>query len=139
MAIEPDNTSNDVCGTCDKQRRLCRALHRYTPSLECPSAAASDPFASGQPCISCTEIAALDKEIEETENRLCDLAYKRIALKQKVNESHDPLTSRLFPEMITEIFGHYVDIPRRLLAARNAGVRLDIYLLNPSWDEMSIF
>lgn len=90
---------------------FCCALHQYKPSLECPSVVAGDPTASGWPCVPCTEIAVLDQEIEETEKRLRDLAHKRVALKQQVNESHDPLTSRLHPKMIGEIFGHYVDIP----------------------------
>ncbi|KAF9481258.1 hypothetical protein BDN70DRAFT_876578 [Pholiota conissans] len=60
-------------------------------------------------CTSCEELAVLDREISEAEELLATLKKKkRPALCYQRNRVHDPITSRLPVEIVSQIFTNFL-------------------------------
>jgi hypothetical protein len=77
--------------------------------LRCPQ------LVKGQSCPPCDELAALNQEISEAEVPLDTLNAKRPSIYGRMNHAHDPLTSKLPVELVSEIFTYF--LPRDVAEA----------------------
>jgi hypothetical protein len=66
--------------------------------LRCPQ------LAKRQSCPPCDELAVLNQEVSEAERGLATLNTNRLSIYGRMNRIHDPLTSKLPTEIVSEIF-----------------------------------
>ncbi|KAF8958279.1 hypothetical protein BDZ97DRAFT_2078699 [Flammula alnicola] len=59
---------------------------------------------NGEPCSQCVAANALEDEIHAVEEFLSSLKAKRRPIRHRMNELHDPFSSRLPPEIVSDIF-----------------------------------
>ncbi|KAF9481260.1 hypothetical protein BDN70DRAFT_553789 [Pholiota conissans] len=66
-------------------------------------------------CIPCEELASIDRQISEAETLLAALRAKRRTICNQRNRTHDPVTSELPVEIVSQIFTNIlpIDVDRR--------------------------
>jgi hypothetical protein len=69
--------------------------------IHCPN------LAAGRPCIPCEELAAINHDISNAES-FATMNATRILLYGRINHAHDPLTSKLPPEIVSTVFTNFL-------------------------------